>query len=607
MNDTTIPKPPDPFDQVALASWLEDKPRELVVVFAVRTAIMALVGIASLRSYGNELRRNQSLVLNIFRGLALSFSFAKNPTSVTQDALKVVLSADVLHGPHSLSSGLFHALQAANATIAVDLLENENELAMSAARAAVQANSSHRIFRSNSGPEFDKGEDFASSLVEYEIQLFVLMYSSGLRRFDYLKPPVWRPSSDGTLQTDLQLQLYDLRAALSDLNGGWEIWADWAEARFRGWDDWPKGVYDTLVEWRDEWDRDPAKVNADIKALLEKYETDELGPRGPGAKLEYNGREVVFARSNALPKGEPRVEGLYGRCRELVNALITDNNPFPPSLEAGLQKLKTVLDTELADVPPIELFIAASAVLSKADAASIRLLNELSDRAVENLLELGRLLDPMMAFVLGDIEDARKKLRELRLEQETIRSLAHSAPRVLEIFQNLPVISAKVNASFIQSANVAATAIGQTESLWATGGILFQVKELAWVTNEHLVKDEDRKPLPPKNVDILRKLMSPEFQQRLKSNLNEAIDKSSDADKLSGHIDFGVRGGIASLGFALTWLSINYPLFMLAVPPLLMAMISRKLEKITKDERDKATSPGPTGGPMKQSPSETKG
>jgi hypothetical protein len=587
MSDKTNSNLPDPFDEEALLRRLNSWPRSFFIAFAARMALLALPGLGTLKAKDLKVSWVPSHTLSSFRASWASWFAAKSPSEEASAAAFAAYAATA-SGPEIASRVGGEVLSSFAA-------------ASSSGRAAADAASNIRWpedVQAAAAAARNAGATGVSAAEKEEIRTQIIAAMKGLQTAEgrddsvawFLERPIW---IDRTLPQVFAERWANLRRILPrDQN--WDVWLDWAEARFRGEQDWPTAVYNELAQWREEWDRDPARVNADIKALLVKHKSEDPGPRGPGAKLEFDGQEIVFAKSNAFPERDLRPVELHARCRELVNALLTDNQPFPPGLQAGLEKLKAVLNAELAEVPPIELFIAAAAVLAKADAASIRQPNELSDRAVENLLGLGLLLDPLMAFVLGDIDDARKKLKELRLEQETVRAIAEDSPRVLEIFQNLPVISAKVTASFGQSAQIAVTAEGHTEALWAAGGFLFQVKELAWVTNENLTKTAEMgaKPLLAKNADITRKIMSPEYRQQLKANLDTAIDKSSEPDKLAGHIEFGVRGGITSLGVALTWLSINYPLFMLAVPPLLMALISRKLEKVG-EEAKRANQPSP--------------
>jgi hypothetical protein len=102
--------------------------------------------------------------------------------------------------------------------------------------------------------------------------------------------------------------------------GDWDVWLDWAEARFRGGPDWPKPVYDELTTWRKEWDRDPALVNADIKALMTKHAVILPPEQSDGVQFGMTPEGLSVSDPGNANSGEDRLiqSTLYDELRELA-------------------------------------------------------------------------------------------------------------------------------------------------------------------------------------------------------------------------------------------------------------------------------------------------
>lgn len=357
MSDKTNLDLPDPRRRHALENWLAYMPRQLIVATAFRSALTLLPWLGSRSAESRTSATKARLALATFRALAAAFVWVRFPSNETRQAAWT-----------------------ASAHASLDMVATS---AFSAARMAFAEGDQDRealfVSASYSLKEVD---EFAPGLVEKELQkLAQLAHNNGSAEY-LLLYPLWSLDRNPALPIDAQLAWTDLRHQLAELKANWDVWLDWAEARFRGGPDWPKAVYDELTKWREEWDRDPALVNADIKALLarERLKTQgadaqsellELTRQQPASFEFWEEAERVYARAVPSPPfnsefAQTLINELQEKCESAARAL-TENNA-DETIRNAVSRLAGLLDKPAAELEAARVLSRTLTVESHRDA-----------------------------------------------------------------------------------------------------------------------------------------------------------------------------------------------------------------------------------------------
>lgn len=298
----TIAKLPARWDRTAMETWLENKPRRLVVAIAFRTALTLLPWLDVDRSESNESAIKARPALALFRALAAAFYWIKAPNALTRESAWAAASW--------ISTNRIAAL------------------ALSAARTAyAEGDEDPRALFVVASYLLEAFDEFAPGFLKMELDKLAQIANAEDSPEYLLQYPLWNLDRSATPPIDAQLAWTGLRRELTEIRADWDVWLDWAEARFRGEPDWPEPVYDELTKWRKEWNRDPALVNADIKALVLRHTKTSKRAKfestaSPYAKLDERNR-LTFAPNEQFDKstGQPDLPALPIQQLALIRTL----------------------------------------------------------------------------------------------------------------------------------------------------------------------------------------------------------------------------------------------------------------------------------------------
>jgi hypothetical protein len=260
MSDKLFDDLPNQFNRQAFEAWLSAKPPALVVCIAARMALMSLP---------KMMRPSTPIGPYEFAGLTRSIwtcvLCARHEHLIASPFAKLHWLADVFD--KFWNKGIASALEAA----CTDSDEERIRATFNAIRETyVDTGANHLDAIKNALREADAA------------------ISNGLGGLWYMSRPVF---PEREFPGYLNLRWRGIKEQLPD-NEHWDVWTDWVEALVRGALDWPDAVNFELLKWREQWDRPPTEVNADVKRLLEREEwyTDKIlpGVLPPKAKASNN-------------------------------------------------------------------------------------------------------------------------------------------------------------------------------------------------------------------------------------------------------------------------------------------------------------------------------
>jgi hypothetical protein len=218
--------------------WVRKLPPEVAIAFAARMALRVLPIVWTAR--GEDFKHGffADIILPVFRATNVAFAAAKYPAQATRRQAT------------SASAGADAAAAAAPAAPAAAAAAAADSAFAAAAAAVASANAACPVF-------WAAVSDDATHVEEGATASFIA------------GSPLWPKGQPDELRS----MWVELNAALRTSGEDWDVWIDWYEARLQG-----KGSNQKLEIARamipnEIWREGPAKVNAEIKRLIEKHKS----------------------------------------------------------------------------------------------------------------------------------------------------------------------------------------------------------------------------------------------------------------------------------------------------------------------------------------------
>jgi hypothetical protein len=244
-------------------NWLQDKPRDVAIVFAARMALRAaplLTGVRGLRGGAAE-SFGEDVALPVFRAVATAWVAGQYPARGAAIAHAAEAACEavsfVAHGPRSAPvasarSAAIAAGHAAHAAVYLDPGAGVHE--PDAVQLAVQA--------CQAATEATTPADFAAAARadSEEIGKGAGAWALGVLPLWLAGEPGWAPEARKRLEDTLLAEDRD-----------WRVWTDWYRARLEG-----KAANEALEVARvliaeDAWSEGPRAVNAEIARLIAEH------------------------------------------------------------------------------------------------------------------------------------------------------------------------------------------------------------------------------------------------------------------------------------------------------------------------------------------------
>ncbi len=331
-------------DRQQIASWLKDKPREVAVIYAARTALrlapllaealaprrstalraaQLLAGLLGPR--GGTERAGREIALPVFRAMAAPWVAGQYPTHGTAAArtaadaayaaYSYAAAADAAAYATARNASYAAAAAARNAAAAADAADADTANAYAAAAAAVATATGAAYTAAADAEIIDEGAG-ASVLAARPLWL--------------MEAPVWAREAWQRLEQ-----------ALLQENQDWRVWTNWYRARLEG-----RPANEALEVARmliadQTWKRGPRAVNAEIARLIEQHE----GRKGEDAGT----RSLSSIREPHRSGSAPGWDFFLSFSRE--------DEPFARWIEKLLRAYKLSVFAEFTEMPAGSNFI----------------------------------------------------------------------------------------------------------------------------------------------------------------------------------------------------------------------------------------------------------
>jgi len=337
-----------------LRKWLEDKPKEYSVVIAYRIALRVLPKLNQAfkdNNISDEILR--SLTISIFRINLLSwvtykYSYHDINNSAHAAARSSHYQADAAGAATNTTDAIFAAYAAyATEPAYVAAARINQSLHITTKSSDASDSASYSIL----GPDA-----FNSSFTAHDADIDLL--EQGMKPKQLAKQPLWK----GKTSPDANKEWQGLKNHLLALNENWGVWIGWYEDILAGrnWVGLPDDLVEQLslkiAEQSDEWwEKDSAKINADIK----KWRDELLPPKEPPliTGLTYQIRREKLSEIALLPeKNEFEAQAkVHEQIKKLAKNLAYKHNSLGNQFPALLNAASEYCDLVNNDIEKLDI------------------------------------------------------------------------------------------------------------------------------------------------------------------------------------------------------------------------------------------------------------